>query len=198
MKKKSLCKLRKTEIVGAVFGVIFGTSLHFLYDLTGHSVFVAAFSAVNESTWEHLKLFIVPVVIFMIFERRTVGDDRRLLAAKLCQLLFGILFIEGGFYLYTGALGFENVIVDIGLFVAAMVGGYWLSWRWLSEDNRLSRPARSPRLHWLTRSARPREDAHVYGLAIALIVAFVFVATFCPPHLPIFRDSTTGLYGLGG
>lgn len=37
-----------------------GTILHFVYDWSGHNVFVAFFSPVSESVWEHLKLFFVP------------------------------------------------------------------------------------------------------------------------------------------
>ena len=44
------------QIVGFLFTSIFGTFLHFLFDLSGQSVIAALFSAVNESIWEHMKL----------------------------------------------------------------------------------------------------------------------------------------------
>ena len=41
-----------------------GTLLHFLYDLTGESVWAAPFSGVNESTFEHMKLLFWPMLAF--------------------------------------------------------------------------------------------------------------------------------------
>ena len=54
---------------GFVFTVVLGTILHFLYDLTNQSVLVAPFSAVNESTFEHMKLMYFPMLIFSLIQR---------------------------------------------------------------------------------------------------------------------------------
>ena len=43
-------------IIGAVFTIITGTLLHFVYEWSGESLFVGIFSPINESVWEHLKL----------------------------------------------------------------------------------------------------------------------------------------------
>ena len=44
------------ELVGLAYVSLVGTVLHFLYDWLGGAVWVAPFSGVNESTWEHMKL----------------------------------------------------------------------------------------------------------------------------------------------
>ena len=44
-----------------------GTLLHFLYDWT-HSAWVAPFSGVNESTWEHMKLLFWPMFLYAIVQ----------------------------------------------------------------------------------------------------------------------------------
>ena len=44
------------QMAGMIFTSVFGTFLHFLFDLTGGGVAAALVSAVNESIWEHLKL----------------------------------------------------------------------------------------------------------------------------------------------
>jgi glycerol uptake facilitator-like aquaporin len=44
------------EIVGTLFIIFLGSALHFTYELSGKLAIVGAFSAVNESVWEHLKL----------------------------------------------------------------------------------------------------------------------------------------------
>jgi hypothetical protein len=45
---------------------LLGSVLHFLFDWTKHSRFVAFFSAVNESYWEHIKIAIWPVFLLQI------------------------------------------------------------------------------------------------------------------------------------
>jgi hypothetical protein len=45
---------------------LFGSVLHFLFDWTKHNRFVAFFSAVNESYWEHIKIAIWPVFLLQI------------------------------------------------------------------------------------------------------------------------------------
>ena len=39
-------------IIGAVFTIITGTLLHFVYEWSGESLFVGIFSPINESVWE--------------------------------------------------------------------------------------------------------------------------------------------------
>jgi len=45
---------------------LIGSVLHFLFDWTKHNRFVALFSAVNESYWEHIKIAIWPVLLLQI------------------------------------------------------------------------------------------------------------------------------------
>lgn len=49
-------KIKKYQIISSIFVCILGTLLHFTYKVFGENSFVASFSAVNESVWEHLKL----------------------------------------------------------------------------------------------------------------------------------------------
>ena len=51
-----MSKLQKWQIGATAFCLVIGTLLHFTYELSGGNTFVAAFSAVNESTWEHLRM----------------------------------------------------------------------------------------------------------------------------------------------
>lgn len=43
-----------------IFISILGVLLHFTYEWSGDNPAVGLFSAVNESTWEHLKLIFFP------------------------------------------------------------------------------------------------------------------------------------------
>ena len=41
---------------------IIGTFAHFLYDWSNHNKIVGLFAAVNESTWEHIKIALTPTI----------------------------------------------------------------------------------------------------------------------------------------
>ena len=65
------------ELMGFALTSLFGTVLHFLYDLLGGAAWVAPFSGVNESTWEHMKLLFWPMLAFAAVLPYTVRYKRR-------------------------------------------------------------------------------------------------------------------------
>jgi len=56
------------ELIGVVFIIFLGGALHFTFALSGNQPIVGAFSAVNESVWEHLKLAFWPALLLTIIE----------------------------------------------------------------------------------------------------------------------------------
>ena len=40
---------------------IIGTLSHFLYDISNHNKILGLFTAVNESTWEHIKIALITI-----------------------------------------------------------------------------------------------------------------------------------------
>jgi len=48
---------------------LLGSGLHFLFDWTKHNRFVALFSAVNESYWEHIKIAIAGTLVIHVWGR---------------------------------------------------------------------------------------------------------------------------------
>ena len=88
MNYKPYCK------IGAVFTILFGTLLHFAYDFLGEKDFVAIFSAVNESTWEHLKLIFFPMIITGVagyFVFKNIYPN--FLCSKTIGIIISIVFI---------------------------------------------------------------------------------------------------------
>lgn len=141
---------------------------------------VAAFAAVNESTWEHMKLLAMPGVIWSLVEAVALRSSRQsVLMARALGLLAGLVTIPTVYYTYTGALGVSSMIVDVVLFQAAVLLGALVSWRVLAK-NKLTGPI------W-----------GAVGLLLLLGVAALFVWwTYAPPVLPIFIDPTNGTVGL--
>ena len=47
-------------VIAIIFISVIGTLLHFMYEWSGHNKVVSLFAAVNESTWEHIKIALTP------------------------------------------------------------------------------------------------------------------------------------------
>ena len=156
---------------------LLGTLLHFLYDWTGLGIF-APISAVNESTWEHMKIFFFPaiayaVVQFFFFRKEYAAYW----CVKLVGILTGLLLIPVLFYTLNGAFGktpdWINVIIFFVSVIAAFALEGWLLGKWKKGC-----------AAWIS-----------VGILTALAAAFV-AFTYLPPHVPLFLDPVTKTYGV--
>lgn len=173
-------KLRAWHIAGFFFTVIIGSLLHFAYEWSGDSFAVGLVGAVNESTWEHVKLLIVPMLIFTLIEYIFYG--RRaicFLPTRLLSILLGMLVIISVFYTYTGVLGTNYIVVDIILFFVAVYLSFRYSFLRLSSGETCSYFA---------------DLLAAFGLI--LLAAAVVILTLNPPEIPLFQDPLTGTYGI--
>lgn len=68
---------KKAFIIGAIITSILGVISHFLYEWSGENKFVALFCAVNESTWEHLKLLFFPFLLWIIISHFVLNDTSK-------------------------------------------------------------------------------------------------------------------------
>ena len=66
-------KWKTWEVIGLLVTLALGNLLHFVYEWSGDSPLTAPIAAVNESTWEHMKLLAVPWVLFSLVERAARG-----------------------------------------------------------------------------------------------------------------------------
>lgn len=54
---------------------VIGTLLHFLYEISHHNKYVALFAAVNESTWEHIKIALTPTLLWSLYDGFVYGIE---------------------------------------------------------------------------------------------------------------------------
>ena len=157
-----------------------GTLLHFVYDWSGGWGAAAAFSAVNESTWEHMKLLFFPMFLFSVVQVCCLGRNYpNFLAARGVSTVTGVALIPVLFYTYTGVLGRHLLWADIAVFYLSVLGAFAL-------DFRLLRRGRFTSL-W----------QQILGLLALWGLAFLFVyCTFHPPELGLWQDPVTLGYGL--
>ena len=170
-------KLRNYIIFSLVFEFILGTLLHFTYNLSGNSLFVASFSAINESTWEHLKLVFFPMLITTIIGLIYLGKTRpNILCARTFGMVTSMFFMVTFFYTYSGVVGNNYAIIDIISFFVSVSLGEYVSYK------------------ILTSYFKCKDKASITVL-IVLLVSFILF-TYITPELGIFKDPVTGEYGM--
>lgn len=116
---------RKKWILVYVIAVVLGTVFHFVYGFAGENRIVGYFFPINESTWEHMKLVYLPMLLCTaIFVRR--ADDKWLLGN-----LIGTWLIPVMFYTYKGILGFGVMAIDILNFYIAVLAAFWFAYHFM-------------------------------------------------------------------
>lgn len=174
-------KNKSWHIAGAIFTAAAGTVLHFVYDWFGSDIAVM-FGAVNESTWEHMKLLFFPMLVFGIAEYFAYGKKQKgFLPIRTASVCLSLLLIPVIFYTYTGAFGKSTTLVNLALFYFSVFAGWFFSYRQLKKSRRI----------FLSLCA----ELLSYAVLLGLLVCF-FSFTKNPPQIPLFRDPVSGTYGL--
>ncbi len=174
MKKNIILKF---IIFSGIFVMILGTLLHFTYEWSGNNQFIASFSAVNESTWEHLKLLFFPMLLttiigFFYLEKSCPNYW----CARLFGILTAILFTIVFFYTYTGIIGTNFAFVDISIFFVAVILGELVSYKVLVSSFDC--------------------NSSVALVGIILLLACFIIFTYFTPEIGLFKDPVTGLFGI--
>ena len=157
---------------------LLGTLLHFLYDWLGGAPWIAPVAAVNESTFEHMKLLFFPMLIYAAVQSRFFKSQSDFFCVKLRSILLGLSLIPILFYTYNGAIGKSPDPVNIAIFFISAAIAYIYEVRAFKNG---TTACRHPRL----------------AVATLLVLAVLFVLfTFFPPEIGLFRDPLTGGYGV--
>lgn len=170
-------KILKFEIFSIIFILLIGTLLHFTFKWSNNNLFVGAFSAINESVWEHLKILFFPMLITIISGQICFKKDiSNYLCIKTKGLLVALTFIVVFFYTYSGILGTHYPLIDIISFVIAIIIGEIYTLKKIKANNECNN-----KLALIT--------------LIALATMFIFF-TYYPSQLGIFKDPKTHTYGI--
>ena len=164
-------QIRNYQIFSTIFVILLGTLLHFTYKLSGENKFVAIFSAINESTWEHLKLIFFPMLISIIIGYFYLGNKvKNFICTKTLGLILGMGFIVVFFYTYSGILGKNISIIDILSFFIAVILSEFLAYILMVNKAKCNKKI---------------------AIIILIIIAISFIIfTYYPPDLGIFKDPT--------
>lgn len=171
--------IKKLSIFGALFVIIFGALFHFVYEWSGENIAIGALTPVNESIWEHLKLALIPILLFAIIEWFVLRfQNKNIWATKAVEIWLVIFLITSFFYTYTGIIGFNTLWADILLtFIVPVIIGKYLSYKLLAKEK------------------QPTNKIVPAISLFILLFAFIFF-TFSPPKIPLFEDPVSQTYGI--
>ena len=166
------------QLMGFAVTALGGTLLHFLYEWLGKAIWIAPFSGVNESTWEHMKLLFWPMFIFAIVQSFFFCDREDFWCIKLRGIALGIILIPVIFYTYNGVIGKSPDWINIAIFfITAAIAYIYEATQFYKKES----SCKSPKI----------------AITILCGIALLFVIfTFKTPSLDIFKDPLTNTYGI--
>ena len=172
-------KIIRWELAGIILVFSFGATLHFLFAWTNYWRPVAIIAAVNESTWEHLKMAFWPGLFFTIIEYFVWGKrERSFFNAKFLGLFAMPIITVILFYGYT-SFWHHSLPADIAVFFASVAGGQLLS------------------LFILSRKKAWPAFTHTIAVAGLIILTIAFsTQSFFPRRNFLFAHPETGEYGI--
>lgn len=170
---------RTLELWGIPVVFLMASFLHGIYEWSGRSVLGALVGAVNESVWEHLKIFAEAYLIWAAVELLWVNPPfRKFVVAKTLCVCFLLVFITVFFYTYTLFTKRAYLALDIGASFLFVVLSQLLSLKLMQKNAKLEK---------------------YFPLAIMMLV-LIFVMVLCfsyyPPRIFLFRDNVTGGFGV--
>ncbi len=172
--------IKKISIIGFWFSVILGSLFHFGYEFFNNNILIGYFMPVNESTFEHLKLISTPILLFSIIEYFLYGKNMdNFFIIKVISILIGSLSVIILFYTYTGIIGKNFLLIDIGLFIISVFFAYYFSC--ISFKNNIL-------------NTNISKTVGIILIFIILITSFIFTTN--PPKIPLFKDPLTKSYGV--
>lgn len=171
-------KIFNWEVAGVFWIIIVGSMLHFIYEWSKDSPIVGMIAPVNESVWEHLKLGYWSLILFMLIEYIFIGKYvKGFFISKALGILVLEIFIVVVFYSYIQITKEPVLFIDIGSFVVGAVLCQLVSFKILKTKmfNKFDK----------------------IGIGILIVIGIILILfTFYPLRFHIFKDLSTGKYGI--
>ena len=159
---------------------IVGTLSHFLYDISNHNKVIGLFSAVNESTWEHIKIALTPTLLWGLLDGYLYGANANYFLAKFVSLFVIIILMPLLYYGHKAIIKKEIFILDIISFYIVIITSQYLFYVLLRID-----PV-------------PYVINYLSCTGIFLLFGGYMIHTLMPAKSFLFKDPITNKYGYRG
>ena len=167
-------------IISIIVISVIGTLSHFLYDMTKHNKIVGLFTAVNESTWEHIKIGITPTIVWGLVDGYIYGANPNYFLAKFVSLIVIIVLIPVLFYVYKWLFKKNNEVINVLIFYLVIVISQYLFNYLISVQP----------INYL--------GQYLSCIGICVILACDMIFTLVPGKNFIFKDPISNEYGYNG
>ena len=163
-------------IILSLVATSIGCLFHFAYELSHRNKIVALFSAVNESTWEHIKIgtsALILVFAAMLFFYPLAS----VISAAAFALLIFIVLIPALFYPILAVMGRHSIPVSIVEFAFSIFISVLFFDTFVQQE--YSQPT-----------------VFISSVVLAVIMLSWGLFTFFPPKNFLFKDPRNNKYGL--
>lgn len=167
-------------IISIIIISIVGTLSHFLYDISNHNIIIGLFAAVNESTWEHIKIALTPTLLWSLIDGYLFGMNPNYFLAKFVSLFIIILLMPLIFYGYQFIYKKQSVFINILSFYIVIICSQ-LSFYYLLKMNSIN-----------------FIYSYISCIGIFIIFGGYMIHTLLPAKNFIFKDPITNKYGFKG
>lgn len=163
-------KVCKFSIAGFFVVGILGTLMHFVYEWSGENGLVGLFAAVNESTWEHMKLLFFPMVAFELYQCSKLGEAYpRILYGGFYATLVATACIPLLFYGYQIFTKGSVTVLNLLVFYVSVAIGMVLNYKW--------------------RDVCKSKGCQTLSVSLVVIVTLCFwLFTYLPPEGILFQE----------
>ena len=167
-------------IVSILFMSIIGTLSHFLYDISNHNKIIGLFTAVNESTWEHIKIALTPTLLWSVIDGIMYINNPNYFEAKFLSLLIIIILMPLMYYGHKFITKKDVFLFDILSFYVVIISSQLLFNYILQLE--------------------PLNNVYKYFSCIGIFIIFAcyLLLTLMPIKSFIFKDPITKKYGFNG
>ena len=114
------------EVYGLLFCSVIGTIGHFIYELSNKNKIIGYLFSTNESTWEHLKLGITPILMFSIVEILVLKNPNVIVNTCFKIITFTIFTITL-YYVSKHILKKNIIILDLAIFYFSLAIAHLVS-----------------------------------------------------------------------
>jgi hypothetical protein len=165
--------------IGCVFWVaLIGSLLHFAFELTDYWTPMALIAAVNESAWEHTKMYFWPGLVWAVVQYTYTRDYAN-------NYWFGkaIMLTYFGYMKWSFAVGIKpSLPLMLSIMIFGIGAGQFVSW------------------YILTREPLTLNTRRWAGVSYAVLLTAFSTLTFIPPKNFVFENfacyTYTGEYGI--
>lgn len=151
--------------------------MHFLYELTNLK-FIGLLVPINESVFEHLKLFSFPMIVYGVIVgykyKENININNWFLAILVWWLVavFGVL---SSYYILSAGLEIKSLPVDIAFLFVSLLAGAVLANHIYHYSSAI--------------------NYKISSSLLLLIILMIGLLTIYPPKAPMFKDNANNIYG---